>query len=52
MALPSFQHGVSDPIEDDIRIASHHTLVVVEGNYLLLGKSFRIDLSRPGGWTP
>lgn len=35
--LPCFQHGVGDPVEDDIRVAPHHTLVLVEGNYLLIG---------------
>lgn len=39
MSLPSFQHGVGDPVEDDIRVAPHHTLVLVEGNYLLLGST-------------
>jgi pantothenate kinase len=35
--LPSFQHGVGDPVEDNIVVATHHTLVLVEGNYLLIG---------------
>ena len=35
--LPSFQHGVGDPVEDSIVVATHHTLVLVEGNYLLIG---------------
>jgi pantothenate kinase len=34
--LPSFQHGVGDPVEDNIVVATHHTLVLVEGNYLLI----------------
>lgn len=35
--LPSFDHGVGDPIEDDILIDSkHHAVVLVEGNYLFL----------------
>ncbi|KAM0951792.1 putative uridine/cytidine kinase [Dioscorea sansibarensis] len=33
---PSFDHGVGDPVEDDIFISIHHKLVIVEGNYLLL----------------
>ncbi|KAI3898661.1 hypothetical protein MKW98_000774 [Papaver atlanticum] len=33
---PSFDHGVGDPIEDDIIVTLQHKLVIVEGNYLLL----------------
>ncbi|KAH7661341.1 Uridine kinase protein [Dioscorea alata] len=33
---PSFDHGVGDPVEDDIFISIHHKLVIVEGNYLFL----------------
>ncbi|MCL7032148.1 hypothetical protein MKW94_018054 [Papaver nudicaule] len=33
---PSFDHGVGDPIEDDILVTLQHKLVIVEGNYLLL----------------
>ncbi|KAI3526660.1 hypothetical protein L1887_05920 [Cichorium endivia] len=33
---PSFDHGVGDPIEDDIFINVQHKVVIVEGNYLLL----------------
>lgn len=36
-SLPSFDHGVGDPIEDDIQIdAAQHAVVLVEGNYLFL----------------
>jgi pantothenate kinase len=36
-SLPSFDHGVGDPIEDDIQIdAARHAVVLVEGNYLFL----------------
>lgn len=36
-SLPSFDHGVGDPIEDDVVIdSSRHAVVLVEGNYLLL----------------
>ncbi|XP_009589139.2 putative uridine kinase C227.14 [Nicotiana tabacum] len=34
---PSFDHGVGDPIEDDIFVNLQHKIVIVEGNYLLLG---------------
>ncbi|KAJ9543323.1 hypothetical protein OSB04_023030 [Centaurea solstitialis] len=33
---PSFDHGVGDPIEDDIFVNIQHKVVIVEGNYLLL----------------
>lgn len=49
--LPSFQHGVGDPVEDSLVVAPHHTLVLVEGNYLLIGAPscgpFRITLLQP-----
>ncbi|XVF32464.1 hypothetical protein REPUB_Repub17cG0085200 [Reevesia pubescens] len=32
---PSFDHGVGDPIEDDIFVSPQHKVVIVEGNYLL-----------------
>ncbi|XP_050945864.1 putative uridine kinase C227.14 isoform X1 [Cucumis melo] len=33
---PSFDHGVGDPVEDDIFVGLQHKVVIVEGNYLLL----------------
>ncbi|XP_027352310.1 putative uridine kinase C227.14 isoform X1 [Abrus precatorius] len=38
---PSFDHGVGDPVEDDIFVNLQHKVVIVEGNYLLL---------EDGGW--
>ncbi|XP_004247213.1 putative uridine kinase C227.14 isoform X1 [Solanum lycopersicum] len=38
---PSFDHGVGDPVEDDIFVNLQHKIVIVEGNYLLL---------RDGAW--
>eukprot|EP00245_Coleochaete_scutata_P010387 TRINITY_DN3626_c0_g1_i1.p1 TRINITY_DN3626_c0_g1~~TRINITY_DN3626_c0_g1_i1.p1 ORF type:complete len:302 (+),score=50.08 TRINITY_DN3626_c0_g1_i1:74-907(+) len=35
-SLPSFDHGVGDPKDNDIFVKDHHRVVVVEGNYLLL----------------
>ncbi len=35
--VPSFDHGVGDPVEDDIRVTPSHRIVLSEGNYLLLG---------------
>ncbi|XVF71920.1 hypothetical protein PTKIN_Ptkin12aG0078900 [Pterospermum kingtungense] len=34
--VPSFDHGIGDPIEDDIFVSLEHKVVIVEGNYLLL----------------
>mmetsp|Transcript_14410 Transcript_14410/g.35231 ORF Transcript_14410/g.35231 Transcript_14410/m.35231 type:complete len:262 (+) Transcript_14410:254-1039(+) len=34
--LPSFDHAVADPIEDDIQVSKTDKIVLVEGNYLLL----------------
>ncbi|CAI0434272.1 unnamed protein product [Linum tenue] len=36
VSAPSFDHGVGDPIEDDIFINFQHKVVIVEGNYLFL----------------
>ena len=36
--VPSFDHGVGDPVEDDIAVRPRHRVALVEGNYLLLGK--------------
>lgn len=33
---PSFDHGVGDPIEDDVFVSLQHKVVIVEGNYLFL----------------
>ncbi|XP_062202070.1 ATP-dependent kinase-like protein notR' [Phragmites australis] len=33
---PSFDHGVGDPIENDIFVKPQHKIVIVEGNYRLL----------------
>ncbi|XP_041005881.1 putative uridine kinase C227.14 isoform X2 [Juglans microcarpa x Juglans regia] len=34
--VPSFDHGIGDPVEDDIFVSLQHKVVIVEGNYLLL----------------
>lgn len=34
--MPSFDHGVGDPVEDDIFVSPLHKIVLLEGNYLLL----------------
>ncbi|KAI4301168.1 hypothetical protein L6164_034474 [Bauhinia variegata] len=33
---PSFDHGVGDPVEEDIFVNIQHKVIIVEGNYLLL----------------
>lgn len=33
--VPSFNHGVGDPVEDDIIVPSAASIIMVEGNYLL-----------------
>jgi hypothetical protein len=35
--FPSFDHAVGDPREDDIHITLQHRVILIEGNYLLLG---------------
>ncbi|KAH8954951.1 hypothetical protein BDL97_08G108300 [Sphagnum fallax] len=42
--MPSFDHGVGDPVEKDIYVAPQHKVVVVEGNYLLLSDGDWKDL--------
>ncbi|KAK9281128.1 hypothetical protein L1049_004021 [Liquidambar formosana] len=42
---PSFDHGVGDPVEDDIFVSLQHKVVIVEGNYLLLGEGVWKEIS-------
>ncbi len=37
--FPSFDHGIGDPIENDIEVTKSHKIVIIEGNYLLLNVS-------------
>ena len=39
VAVPSFAHGAGDPEPHDIRVTGRHRVVLVEGNYLLLGEA-------------
>jgi pantothenate kinase len=34
---PSFDHALGDPVAGDIKVCKEHRVVLVEGNYLLLG---------------
>ncbi|KAF7804685.1 putative uridine kinase C227.14 isoform X1 [Senna tora] len=43
--VPSFDHGVGDPVEDDIFVNLQHKVVIVEGNYLLLEDGLWKELS-------
>ncbi|KAG8389268.1 hypothetical protein BUALT_Bualt02G0211300 [Buddleja alternifolia] len=43
--VPSFDHGVGDPVEDDIFVSLQHKVVIVEGNYLLLEEEIWRDVS-------
>lgn len=36
LSLPTFQHGVGDPVEAGMQLLESHTIVIVEGNYVLL----------------
>lgn len=35
--LPSFDHGVGDPVPGNVQVIPQNKIVLVEGNYLLLG---------------
>lgn len=35
-SFPSFDHGVGDPVENDIQVCHSHKVVIIEGNYLCL----------------
>uniref|UniRef100_R7WC26 Phosphoribulokinase/uridine kinase domain-containing protein n=1 Tax=Aegilops tauschii TaxID=37682 RepID=R7WC26_AEGTA len=41
---PSFDHGVGDPVENDIFVKPQHKIVIVEGNYLLLEEDVWRDI--------
>jgi pantothenate kinase len=36
-SFPSFDHKVGDPVDDDIEVELEHRVVLIEGNYVLLG---------------
>ncbi|KAI5680156.1 hypothetical protein M9H77_01383 [Catharanthus roseus] len=42
---PSFDHGVGDPVEDDIFVDVRHKVVIVEGNYLFLEEGMWKEIS-------
>ena len=37
--VPTFAHGLGDPVHGDACVMPHHNIVLIEGNYLLLGAS-------------
>lgn len=44
--LPSFDHGVGDPVPDGISVIPQNKIILVEGNYLLLDIPPWADLKR------
>lgn len=36
MKLPSFDHAIQDPVENDICVLSSLEVIIFEGNYVLL----------------
>lgn len=44
--MPSFDHKVGDPIEDDIEISACHELVFLEGNYVFLDEAVWRDIGQ------
>lgn len=36
--VPTFAHGVGDPVQGGVTVMPHHQIVLVEGSYLLLGE--------------
>ena len=39
VTIPSFDHGVGDPVADGLTVKPQNKIVLVEGNYLLLGET-------------
>lgn len=46
MKAPSFDHAMKDPVEDDIKIGSATSVIILEGNYLLLDEEEWRDISQ------
>lgn len=46
--VPSFDHAVKDPVQDDIPICAHHRIVICEGIYVLLPDWFSSSPSSTG----
>lgn len=42
---PSFDHGIGDPVKDEIFVNLQHKVVIVEGNYLLLNEGVWKEVS-------
>lgn len=38
VSVPTFCHGVGDPASGGVTVRPQHRVVLIEGNYLLLGK--------------
>ena len=35
--LPSYDHNIRDPVQNDIHVNKHSQIIIIEGNYLLIG---------------
>ena len=46
-SFPSFDHRVGDPVDDDIVVEPEHRVVLIEGNYVLLGAHHCPSYARP-----
>ena len=46
LTAPTFDHNVKDPVQDGISITPDSSIIIVEGNYLLLDEPGWRDLSR------
>ncbi|KAF6154865.1 hypothetical protein GIB67_018302 [Kingdonia uniflora] len=43
--VPSFNHGIGDPVEDHTFVILHRKVVIVEGNYLFLDEGVLKEVS-------
>ncbi|XP_062148207.1 putative uridine kinase C227.14 isoform X2 [Alnus glutinosa] len=43
--VPSFDHGIGDPVEDDIFVGFQHKVIIVEGNYIFMEDGVWKDIS-------
>lgn len=46
VTCPSFDHSAKDPVQDGVRVSSDVSIVLFEGNYLLLNKEPWKDISK------
>lgn len=46
ITAPSFDHSIKDPVENDITILPTDSIIILEGNYLLLNEPKWCDISK------